>query len=138
MSWVTFTDPEVATFGLQEIFLKRGNYRYERLEMDFSDDDRAIIDDTGYGKLILFLSKGSVLRKTKILGGSMVAPGAGELIQELVLANTQQLSINSIFNKIYPYPVASRVNQFIVVKHKERQLTERTKKTLRFVYKLFN
>jgi pyruvate/2-oxoglutarate dehydrogenase complex dihydrolipoamide dehydrogenase (E3) component len=138
MSWVTFTDPEVATFGLQEDFLKRGNYRYERLEMDFSDDDRAIIDDTGYGKLILFLSKGSVLRKTKILGGSMVAPGAGELIQELVLANTQQLSINSIFNKIYPYPVASRVNQFIVVKHKERQLTERTKKTLRFVYKLFN
>jgi pyruvate/2-oxoglutarate dehydrogenase complex dihydrolipoamide dehydrogenase (E3) component len=138
MSWVTFTDPEVATFGLQESLLKKGNYSYERIEMDFSDDDRAVIDDHRYGKLILFLTKGSLITRQKILGGSMVAPGAGELIQELILSNTEGLSINSIFNKIYPYPVASRVNQLLIVRHKEKQLTETVKKILRFVYKLFN
>jgi pyruvate/2-oxoglutarate dehydrogenase complex dihydrolipoamide dehydrogenase (E3) component len=138
MSWVTFTDPEIATFGLQESFLKRNNYSYERIEMDFSDDDRAVIDDTRYGKLILFLSKGNLIKKIKILGGSMVAPGAGELIQELILANTAGLSINALFNKIYPYPVASRVNQLIIVKHKEKLFTETVKKIIRLLYKLFN
>jgi pyruvate/2-oxoglutarate dehydrogenase complex dihydrolipoamide dehydrogenase (E3) component len=138
MSWVTFTDPEIATFGLQELFLKRNNYSYERIEMDFGNDDRAVIDDNRYGKLILFLSKGNLIKKTKILGGSMVSPGAGELIQELILANTEGLNINAIFNKIYPYPVASRVNQLIIVKYKEKQLTETVKKVVRFLYKLFN
>lgn len=138
MSWVTFTDPEVATFGLQESTLKKEGYLYERVVMDFGDDDRAVVDDHRYGKLILFLTKGSLIKKQKILGGSMVAPGAGELIQELILANTAGLSIDSIFNKIYPYPVASRINQMLIVKHKEKQLTGRLKKILRAVFRIFN
>ncbi len=48
----------------------------------------------------------------------MIAPNAGELIQELILANTLGLSISSIFNKIYPYPVATRINQQLIIKHK--------------------
>ena len=138
MSWVTFTDPEVATFGLQESTLKKDDYSYERVEMDFDEDDRAVVDDHRYGKLILFLTKGGLFKKQKILGGSMVAPGAGELIQELILANTVGLGINSIFNKIYPYPVASRINQMLIVKHKEKQLTERLKKMLRIIFRIFN
>jgi pyruvate/2-oxoglutarate dehydrogenase complex dihydrolipoamide dehydrogenase (E3) component len=138
MSWVTFCDPEVATFGLQESTLKKENVSHERVALDFSEDDRAVVDDHRYGKLILFLSKGSFFNPPKILGGSMVAPGAGELIQELILATAEGLSINSLFNKIYPYPVASRVNQMLIVKHKEKQLTETVKKLLRFTYKLFN
>lgn len=138
MSWVTFTDPEVATFGLQESTLKKKNSVYEKIVMDFSDDDRAVIDDYRYGKLVLFLTKGGLIRKQKILGGSMVAPGAGELIQELILANTAGLGTNAIFNKIYPYPVASRVNQMLIVKQKERQLTDTLKKMLRLVFKIIN
>lgn len=42
------------------------------------------------------------LHKEKILGGTMVAPGAGELVQELILANIAKLPLNVIFNKIYP------------------------------------
>ncbi len=42
MSWVTFTDPEVATFGLQEKVLKERGIKYRRLETDFDEDDRAI------------------------------------------------------------------------------------------------
>jgi len=53
--------------------------------------------------------QGGIFKKEKILGGTMVAPHAGEIIQELILANTSELSVNAIFNKIYPYPVASRI-----------------------------
>ena len=53
----------------------------------------------------------------------MLAPKAGELIQELIVANTARLSINTIVNKAYPYPVATRINQKIIAEHKQKILT---------------
>ena len=136
ISWVTFTNPEIATFGLSEKQIKDRNIGYERLEQDFKDDDRAVTDNYQYGKLILFISGKSFLKKQKILGGTMVAPNAGELIQELILANTSKLSLNAIFNKIYPYPTASRINQQLIIKLKERSLTDTIKKLLQIAYKI--
>lgn len=138
LSWVTFTDPEVATFGLNEKQLIERNIPYERLEQDFEDDDRAIVDNYQYAKMILFISSKGFLKKQKILGGTMVAPNAGELIQELILANKTGLSINEIFNKIYPYPVATRINQKLIVQYKQRSFTEPVKKLLRLAYKILN
>lgn len=138
MSWVTFTDPEIATFGLNEKQLKERNIYYKKLEEDFSGDDRAVVDNYQYAKIILYVSIGSFYKKQKILGGTMVAPNAGEIVQELILANTSKLSINSIFNKIYPYPVAARVNQHVIVKHKQESLTSNIKKLLQFAFKIFS
>lgn len=138
MSWVTFTDPEIATFGLNEKQLKERAIEYEKLEQGFDDDDRAVTDNYRYARTIIYISKGGFLRKEKILGGTMIAPNAGELIQELILANTSGLSINSIFNKIYPYPVAARINQHVIVNHKEKTLTSALKKLLNLAFKLFS
>lgn len=138
MSWVTFTDPELATFGLNEKELKERKISYERLEQEFDHDDRAIVDDYRFGKLILYISSKGFLRKQKILGGTMISPNAGELIQELILANSTSLSINTIFNKIYPYPVASRINQKAIVQYKQKLLTESLKKLLRVAFKFFS
>jgi pyruvate/2-oxoglutarate dehydrogenase complex dihydrolipoamide dehydrogenase (E3) component len=138
MSWVTFTDPELATFGLNEKQLKERNIEYKKLEQDFMDDDRAVVDNYRYAKMILYISKGGFLKREKILGGTMVAPNAGEIIQELILSNTSKLSLNAIFNKIYPYPVASRINQQIIAKHKEESLTNTIKKLLQTTYKIFS
>lgn len=137
MSWVTFTDPEVATFGLSETELKQRGINYRRIESDFVNDDRAVTDNNQQGKLVMFISQGGFLHKEKILGGTMIGEGAGELVQELILAMTSSISINKIFNKIYPYPVASRVNQKLVVEYKEEGLTPGIKKLLRWAYKMF-
>lgn len=136
LSWVTFTDPELATFGLSEKQLKDRNIPYERLEEDFIDDDRAVVDDYTYAKMVLFIKK-KFLSRQKILGGTMIAPNAGELIQELVLANTKGLSINSIFDKIYAYPVAARISQKAIISYKQKALTGSVKKLLRIAFKLF-
>ncbi|MEO7311895.1 MAG: FAD-dependent oxidoreductase [Chitinophagaceae bacterium] len=138
MSWVTFTDPEIATFGLNEKQLNQRAIKYEKLEQDFSADDRAITDNHQYGRIILYISRGGFLKKERILGGTMLAPNAGELIQELILANTSGMSINAIFNKIYPYPVAARINQHLIVNHKAKALTSGLKKLLHIAFKLFN
>ena len=81
MSWVTFTDPELATFGLNKKQIKDRGINYEKLEQDFSGDDRAITDNYRYSRMILFVSKGSMFKREKFLGGTMIAPNAGELIQ---------------------------------------------------------
>ncbi len=138
MSWVTFTDPELATFGLNESQIKKRNLNYIKLEKDFSEDDRAVTDDYAYSKTILYISKGNWFAKQKILGGSMIAPNAGELVQELILANAQGLHINAVFNKIYPYPVASRINQSLIVDYKSNSLTGTIKKLLRLAFNVFN
>lgn len=128
LSWVTYTSPEIATFGLNENQLKNRKINYERLELDFQDDDRSIIDDYRDGKLVLYINK------NKILGGSMIAINAGELFQELVLACSSNLDIKEIFNKIYPYPTASRVNKKIISNLFSKKLTPTTKKLFKLMY----
>ena len=68
----------------------------------------------------------------------MVAPNAGDLIQELLLANSSNLTIDAIFNKIYPYPVSSRINQQIITNYKKKTLTETVNKLLQMAFKIFN
>ncbi len=65
MSWVSFTDPEVATFGMNEKQLNKRNVTYKRLEQDFNKDDRAVIDNYQYAKMILYITPGSFYKKEK-------------------------------------------------------------------------
>lgn len=132
ISWVTFTSPELATYGLGEVELKKRNIKYEVLESSFVDDDRAITDEARYGYAKMFINS-----KTKqILGGTMVAPNAGELIQELILATQSGLTINDIFNKTYPYPTAGRINKSLVAKFQKKRLTPSIKKLMRWLYRV--
>lgn len=128
LSWVTYTSPEIATFGLNEKEIKTRKIQYKKLTLDFTDDDRSIVDNYTEGKLIIYISK------NKILGGSMVALNAGELFQELILVNTLGLDIKSLFQKIYPYPTASRVNKRIITNYFSKKLSKFNKKILKILY----
>ena len=132
LSWVTYTDPEIATFGISAEELKKRGASYETIAESFSDDDRAITDDYRDGMLKLHISK-----KGKILGGTMIAPHAGELIQELILAQTHSMSLSDIFAKIYPYPTATRINKRIAQIYQGRKLNESLNKLLRIMFRLF-
>ncbi len=128
LSWVTYTSPEIATFGLNEDELKRRGVDYKKIVIDLKDDDRAIVDDATEGLVILYIAK------NKIVGGSMVAEHAGELSQELSLAMSSGLNVKNIFNKTYPYPTAGRINKSAILKHFSGKLTPFVKKVLKFMY----
>ena len=116
-SWVTFTDPEIATFGLNEEDLKVKNNNYERLEISLEEADRATTNDFRYGKLLLYVEKKKVYPgNAKILGGSMVAPNAGEIIQELILAKIAGIKLKTFLEKIYPYPTAGNIHKILIRK----------------------
>lgn len=135
-TWVTFTDPEVASFGWTAKDLDDRGIGYETKEISLKDDDRAVAADYRYGHLILYLSKGGLFSKTNILGGCMIAPAAGEMIQELHLMNQLGLPLSKLTNKIYAYPVGSRINQKAArEKTQGALLTERNKRLIRWWYR---
>ena len=95
--WVTFTDPEIAHVGLSEAEAEAvGGVTY-RYGMD--DLDRAIVDGSAVGFV-----KVSADRKGRILGATIIAHGAGDLILPLVLAKQHGLGLSQVANTIFPYP----------------------------------
>lgn len=134
-SWVTFTEPEVATFGWSEEQLRQRGKSFEKLVLDFEEDDRAVTSDYQYGRLILFLTKELFqFSDAKLLGGSMIAPNAGEMFQELILARSAGLGIKSLFNKIYPYPTGARVNKTIVLNKYSQSIRPWMTKIMKLIY----
>ncbi len=132
LSWVTFTDPEVATFGLSEKQLKERGVKYRRVVQGFEDVNRASTDQYPESNLTVYM-KGDY-----ILGGTMIAPNAGELIQELVLAKQNKIPLRKILEKTYAYPTASRINRWLAIWEYDRKMTDTIKKVLRGAFRLLN
>ncbi|MBB4080623.1 pyruvate/2-oxoglutarate dehydrogenase complex dihydrolipoamide dehydrogenase (E3) component [Lewinella aquimaris] len=137
-SWVTFTDPEVATFGLTPRQLEEQGIDYETVQQSFDHDDRAVAADYRDSVLILYIAKTS-FGSGKLLGGTMAAPGAGEMIQELLLLNMLDLDYGKLTNKLYAYPVGSRINQKPARdRAQQRLLSPLSKRALQIAYRLQN
>jgi len=129
MAWVTYTSPEIATFGLSEKELKKRSIRYEVLTQDFTESDRAIVDEQTEGKLKLFISP-----KGRVLGGTMVAEQAGEIAQELMLAQANGMTLQAFLKKIYPYPTAARINRSVALSFMGRKLHGNNLRLLHLIF----
>jgi pyruvate/2-oxoglutarate dehydrogenase complex dihydrolipoamide dehydrogenase (E3) component len=135
-SWVTFTDPEIASFGMTPKRLKEKGIDYETRELSMDVDDRAVSADYRDGHLIVYLSKG-FFGGGKVLGGCIAAPTAGEMMQELHFLQYKGMKYSALTNKIYAYPVASRVIQKGARQGASDLLTSGpVPKILRWVYRL--
>lgn len=134
-SWATFTDPEVATFGLSLDEIKRRDIAYQRIDFKLDKDDRAITSDYEYGRIILFLKKNKLNpRNGKLLGGTIVAPAAGEMVQELIMAKQQGLGAGAMFNKVYPYPTQSRATKIALVEEFSSGITPMVQKLMKLLF----
>ncbi len=136
--WVTFTDYQVAKFGVSADYLKSRSLSYRVLEGNYADDDRAYTDDYRDASYKIYLSKNWFGREY-IAGGTVVAPDASEMVQELILMSEQKLPLSVLRNKFYAFPTKSRFWQRVLLEdQKDRSLNLKTKKALRFVFRLFN
>jgi pyruvate/2-oxoglutarate dehydrogenase complex dihydrolipoamide dehydrogenase (E3) component len=132
IAWVTYTDPELATFGKTKAELDKGDIRVDELSFNLDDVDRAICEGIKRGKLKLYVRKG------KIVGGTMLGKNAGEVVGELVLAMTLGIPVKKLFNRVFPYPTMARVTRKTLSAWLGKSLTPRVSGLLRGLYKLFN
>jgi pyruvate/2-oxoglutarate dehydrogenase complex dihydrolipoamide dehydrogenase (E3) component len=106
--WATFTDPEVARVGLNELEAKERNIRYEVTVYGLDDLDRAIADEEAHGMVKVLTVPG----KDRILGVTIAGEHAGDLIAEFVAAMRHGLGLNKILGTIHIYPTLAEANKY--------------------------
>lgn len=109
---VTFTDPEVAQVGMTEHEAAEHGGRVAYLPLDRVDRAITAGKTDGFVKLISGPRKvlGSV-GGGQILGATIVAPGAGELIHEAVLAMQTRMFTGRLAQATHAYPTWSMAIQ---------------------------
>jgi len=105
---VTFTDPEVARVGINEIEAKAQGIPYEVSRYGIDDLDRAIAEGEAHG----FVKVLTVPGKDKILGVLIVGAQAGELLAEFTLAIKYGLGLNKILSTVHAYPTLVEANKY--------------------------
>ncbi|MGO2320495.1 MAG: FAD-dependent oxidoreductase [Vibrio toranzoniae] len=106
--WTTFIDPEVARVGLNETDAQQQGIDYEVTRFEFEELDRAIAESSTKGFIKVITPKG----KDTILGVTIVAQQAGDLIAEFVLAMKHGLGLNKILGTIHAYPTWAEGNKY--------------------------
>ena len=119
--FATFTDPEVARVGLNEIEASEQNIAYEITTYGIDDLDRAIVDGEAHG----FVKVLTVPGKDKILGVTIVADHAADLIGEFILAMHYGLGLNKILGTIHIYPTMAEANRFLAGNWKRAHAPEK-------------
>jgi pyruvate/2-oxoglutarate dehydrogenase complex dihydrolipoamide dehydrogenase (E3) component len=105
--WTTYTDPELAHVGLGEReALEKHGERIKVLRWKLAENDRAQTERNTSG-----LVKAIVDRRGRILGASIAAPQAGELIQPWCLAIARRLRISALASFVPPYPTLGEASK---------------------------
>jgi len=99
--WSTYTDPEVAHVGIYEQEAKERGLSVKTFTVQLGEIDRAVLDGETKGFARLHIDE----RNGRILGATVVARHAGEMVGEVCLAMTEGLSASSLSKTIHPYPI---------------------------------
>jgi pyruvate/2-oxoglutarate dehydrogenase complex dihydrolipoamide dehydrogenase (E3) component len=98
--WCTYTDPEVARVGLSEGQARARGIRVRVLVQALEEVDRAVLDGEPEGFVKLLLRDGA----DRIVGATIVARHAGEMLPEVTLAIAQGIGLGRIARTVHPYP----------------------------------
>lgn len=124
--WCTYTDPEIAHVGMYERDAKGKGIPVTTLTVPLATVDRAILDGETEGFARVHLRKGT----DTILGATIVARHAGEMIGELSLALTAGLGLSAIGSTIHPYPTQAEAIKKLADAHNRTRLTWVVQKVL--------
>jgi pyruvate/2-oxoglutarate dehydrogenase complex dihydrolipoamide dehydrogenase (E3) component len=100
MPWCTYTDPEIAHVGMYERDARAKGIELDTFTIAMSQVDRAIADGEEDGFVKVHVKKGT----DQILGATIVARHAGEMISEITLAMVGKLGLKTLASVIHPYP----------------------------------
>jgi len=118
---VTYTYPELARVGINENEAKQAGLVYQVTKYEIDDLDRAITDGETKGFVKVITAENS----DKILGVTIVASHAGELLAEYTLAMKYKLGLNKVLGTIHPYPTMSEANKYVAGNWKRNNSPEK-------------
>jgi pyruvate/2-oxoglutarate dehydrogenase complex dihydrolipoamide dehydrogenase (E3) component len=131
--WCTYTTPEIAHVGLYEKDAREKGLEVDTLTVPLATVDRAILDGADEGFLRVHLKKGT----DQILGATLVAEHAGDMIGELCLAVTHRIGLGKIASVIHPYPTQGEVIKKAADTWRRGKLTPGVKKLFARWFRIF-
>ncbi len=131
MPWVTYTDPEIAHVGSYAQEAQAKGLEVDQIKISFSAVDRAIYDGETAGFVKILHQKGS----DRILGATIVARHAGEMISEITLAIVAKQGLNKLSTVIHAYPTQADAIKKAADAYRKTLLTPRTQSILKLLSK---
>ena len=122
--WCTYTDPEIAHVGYYERDAQAAGFNVVTLTQPLSEVDRAILDGEPDGFARVHYDK----KSGRVLGGTIVARHAGEMLGELTLAITAKQKVSALSSTIHSYPTQAEALRKIGDAYMRAQLTPTVKK----------
>jgi pyruvate/2-oxoglutarate dehydrogenase complex dihydrolipoamide dehydrogenase (E3) component len=130
--WVTYTDPEVAHVGLHAAEARERGLEVDTFRVELGDVDRALLDGEDEGYLDAHVKRGT----GTILGATLVARHAGEMISEVTLAMTTGAGLGDLAGTIHPYPTQAEVFRKAGDAYNRTRLTPGVQRLLGLLLKL--
>jgi pyruvate/2-oxoglutarate dehydrogenase complex dihydrolipoamide dehydrogenase (E3) component len=100
LPWCTYTDPEVAHVGLSERQAQARGLGVRTFVQPLRDVDRAVLDGETDGFVKVHVRAGS----DRIVGATIVARHAGEMLPELTLAMSAGVGLGALASVVHAYP----------------------------------
>jgi pyruvate/2-oxoglutarate dehydrogenase complex dihydrolipoamide dehydrogenase (E3) component len=122
--WCTYTDPEIAHVGMYEKEALDMGIEVDTFTRELGDVDRAILDGETQGMVKVHVKKGT----DKILGATIIARHAGEMLGEITLAMVNGIGLGKIAGVIHPYPTQAEAIKQVADAYNRTRLTPFLKK----------
>ena len=122
--WCTYTDPEIAHVGLYEAEAKSRGINVKTFVQEFDAVDRAILDGETDGFVKVHVAEGS----DRIIGATIVASHASEMLSEITLAIAKGIGLGAIADVIHPYPTQAEAVRKLGDQYNRTRLTPRIKR----------
>ncbi|MFA7369475.1 MAG: mercuric reductase, partial [Kiritimatiellales bacterium] len=119
MPWCTYTDPEIAHVGLYGHDAKERGIETQSFKFEMAENDRALADGEARGFVKVMVKKGS----GQILGATIVATHAGEMISEISVAMAAGLGLGKLGSVIHPYPTQAEAIKRVAGLYNKTRLT---------------
>src|SRR5467141_1666288 len=124
MPWCTYTDPEIAHVGLYERDARERGVEVDTYVREFKEVDRAVLDGEEDGFVKFHVRKGH----DEILGATIVARHAGEMISEISVAMAARIGLGKLASVIHPYPTQAEALRQCGDAYNRTRLTPTVKK----------
>jgi pyruvate/2-oxoglutarate dehydrogenase complex dihydrolipoamide dehydrogenase (E3) component len=130
LPWCTYTDPELASIGMNEKRAQAADIEYSVWTEKFRDNDRSLAEGEEVGNIKMILDA-----KGKPLGVQILGPQAGELLSEWVAVINGGVKLSTLASSVHPYPTLAEINKKIVGNYFSGKIfSEKVKKTLKFFF----
>lgn len=130
--WATYTSPEIAHVGMYPQDAKEDGIEIDTYVQSLEHVDRAILEGTNEGFVKVHTKKGT----DRIVGATIVAENAGDMISELCVAMTNGIGLSKVGATIHPYPTQAEAIRKLGDQFNKTRLTSFGQKVLGFLRQL--